>query len=85
MRRPRASLPVAKIEKSESEWRQELTPAQFEITREAGTDPAFASPYWDEKGEGTYRCICCDRRAVFFGYQVRLRHRLAELQRAGQP
>jgi peptide-methionine (R)-S-oxide reductase len=50
---------MPKVEKSEQEWREQLTPEQFEVTRNAGTERAFTGPYVDEKGEGTYRCVCC--------------------------
>ncbi len=49
-----------KIRKSEETWRQQLTPAEFEITRRGGTEPAFTGIYWDTKTEGTYNCKCCD-------------------------
>jgi peptide-methionine (R)-S-oxide reductase len=48
-----------KIVKSEAEWRKELTPAQYHVTREHGTERAFTGPYWDEKTSGVYACICC--------------------------
>ena len=48
-----------KVQKSEQEWRQQLTPEQFEVTRKAGTERAFTGPYVDEKAEGMYRCVCC--------------------------
>jgi peptide-methionine (R)-S-oxide reductase len=44
---------------SEEEWRQKLTPEQYHITREAGTEPAFSGQYYDCKEDGTYACICC--------------------------
>ena len=47
------------IEKSESEWRQQLTPEQFEVCRRRGTEPAFAGRYHDCKEDGIYRCVCC--------------------------
>ncbi|MBS1879502.1 MAG: peptide-methionine (R)-S-oxide reductase MsrB [Actinobacteria bacterium] len=50
---------ATKVEKTEQEWREQLTPEQFEVTRNAGTERAFTGPYWDEKGEGTYTCVCC--------------------------
>ena len=49
-----------KTRKSEETWRQQLTPAEFEITRRGGTEPAFTGIYWDTKTEGTYNCKCCD-------------------------
>lgn len=49
-----------KVRKSETEWRQQLTPEQYHVTREHGTERAFTGPYWDAKTPGIYRCICCD-------------------------
>lgn len=48
-----------KIVKSDDEWRSELTPTEFEITRRGGTEPAFTGEYWDTKTEGQYVCRCC--------------------------
>jgi peptide-methionine (R)-S-oxide reductase len=49
----------SKIAKSDAEWRRELTPEQYHVTREHGTERAFTGPYWDEKRHGTYACVCC--------------------------
>lgn len=49
----------AKVIKSEAEWRSCLTPEQFRIAREQGTERAFTGPYWDEKRPGLYRCVAC--------------------------
>jgi len=48
-----------KVQKSESEWQDQLSPEQFYVTRKAGTEPAFTGKYWKTKEEGVYRCICC--------------------------
>jgi peptide-methionine (R)-S-oxide reductase len=48
-----------KIRKSEEEWKIQLTPAQYHVTRERGTEPAFSGKYYHYKGEGIYHCICC--------------------------
>lgn len=47
------------LDKTDSEWREELTPDQFEICRECGTEPAFSGEYWDCHDIGIYRCVCC--------------------------
>ena len=48
-----------KIQKTAEEWQRELTPEQYRVTREKGTERAFTGEYWDHKGEGVYRCIGC--------------------------
>lgn len=48
------------IEKPDAEWRTQLTPEQYRVTRKKGTEPAFSGAYWDNHAEGTYRCIGCD-------------------------
>ncbi len=51
---------VDKIVKSEAEWRAQLAPLAFEVTRKEGTERAFTGPYWDNHADGIYRCVCCD-------------------------
>ena len=48
-----------KIQKTSEEWQRELTPEQYRVTREKGTERAFTGEYWDHKGEGVYRCVAC--------------------------
>ncbi len=48
-----------KIQKSKEAWKEELTPEQYKITREGGTEKAFSGKYNDHKEEGIYKCVCC--------------------------
>ena len=48
-----------KIMKSEEDWKKQLSPEQYQVTREAGTEPAFTGKYWKTKDAGTYHCVCC--------------------------
>jgi peptide-methionine (R)-S-oxide reductase len=50
-----------KIKKTDSEWREQLTEKQFNITRKAGTEPAFSGEYVNHNDSGTYLCICCQQ------------------------
>jgi peptide-methionine (R)-S-oxide reductase len=48
-----------KVTKSREEWRQQLTPTQYRITREKGTEPPFSGEYYRFKDNGVYQCVCC--------------------------
>lgn len=48
-----------KVEKSEDEWKDQLTEEQFQVARKHGTERAFSHPYHQEKAEGVYNCACC--------------------------
>lgn len=50
---------VDKIEKSDQEWREQLTDEQFQVCRKKGTERAFTGKYWDNHELGTYKCVCC--------------------------
>lgn len=51
---------VPKIVKSEAEWKAQLSPMAFKVTRQEGTEAAFTGEYATSHGDGLYRCICCD-------------------------
>ena len=48
-----------KVEKSEQQWRDELSPEEYHVLREKGTERAFTGAYWDSKDDGVYRCRAC--------------------------
>ena len=50
---------MEKVKKTDAEWRQQLTPEQYQVARQKGTEPAFTGKYWDHHEDGTYRCACC--------------------------
>jgi len=50
---------ATEIQKTEAEWREELTPEQYHILREAGTERAFTGKYWNNHDDGVFRCAAC--------------------------
>lgn len=48
-----------RVTRSDEEWRRHLTPEQFQVTRQGGTERAFSGRYTDEEAAGTYACVCC--------------------------
>ena len=52
-------MTMDKVIKTEEEWKKELDPETFHVTRQKGTEPAFTGQYWDAKADGVYRCVCC--------------------------
>jgi peptide-methionine (R)-S-oxide reductase len=56
-----ADLPPNERQSSldDAQWRERLTPEQYRVARQGGTERAFTGTYWNHKGQGTYACICC--------------------------
>ena len=69
---------VARIAKTEEEWRRMLSAESFEVTRHAGTETAFTGAYWNFHSDGLFRCVCCDTALFDLREQIRFRDWLAE-------
>jgi peptide-methionine (R)-S-oxide reductase len=58
-----------RVSKTDAQWRKQLTPEQYKVTRRKGTEPPFTGEYWNCKKKGVYRCVCCG--AELFGSQTK--------------
>lgn len=56
---PMSEKDPKKVNKTDAEWREQLTSEQFYVSRQSGTEPPFTGAYWDTKAAGVYRCVCC--------------------------
>jgi peptide-methionine (R)-S-oxide reductase len=52
-------IPDNQLPATEDQWRERLTPEQYEVARKGGTERAFTGEYWDCHADGTYTCVCC--------------------------
>jgi peptide-methionine (R)-S-oxide reductase len=53
------AISTGNVTKTDEEWRKQLSPEQYHVTRKAGTEPAFTGKYWKAKDQGIYACVCC--------------------------
>lgn len=53
---------MSDLPKTEAEWKEKLTPEQYQVLRQGGTERAFTGEYWDTKSEGVYRCAGCGEK-----------------------
>jgi peptide-methionine (R)-S-oxide reductase len=58
--RPLEPVRVEKVVKSDTEWRKQLSPLAYQVTRQEGTERAYSGKYWDLHDKGLFNCICCD-------------------------
>jgi peptide-methionine (R)-S-oxide reductase len=58
---------MEKIEKNEADWKKQLTPEQFHVARQKGTEAPFTGKYWDLHEDGTYHCVCCGAKLFSSG------------------
>jgi peptide-methionine (R)-S-oxide reductase len=55
------------MKKTDDEWKKELTPEQYQVARQCGTEPPFTGKYWNLHDDGTYHCVCCNAKLFSSG------------------
>ena len=65
----KSTVTAAKVVKTDAEWRQQLSPLAYVVTRQEGTERAFTGPNWDNHEKGLYRCVCCE--TALFGWETK--------------
>jgi len=55
------------MQKTNEEWKKQLTPEQYQVARQCGTEPPFTGKYWNLHDDGTYHCVCCNAKLFSSG------------------